>query len=140
MNEWLARFVCGGIFTLILLLSRGVLAADKLIGTVFYSPAERAALVAARKGVDEKTEGPEKAESSRYTVSGIVIRGGGKSVTWLNGKPVVETPRDESLPPIRVSRDRVVIDNKSVKVGETLDIISGERVSPLPADAVKIKP
>jgi len=137
INEWLARFVCGGIFLLILFSSRGVLAADKPIGTVFYSPAERSALVAARKGVDENAKG---AESSRYTVSGIVIRGGGKSVTWLNGKPVVETPRDKSLPPIRVSPDRIVIDNKSVKVGETLDIISGERVSPLPAEAVKIKP
>jgi len=158
MTDRKARFVCSAIFLLLLLAGRGVLAADYPIGTVFYSPKERVSLVARRNGAtDEMVAAEEKkfeqekdvsegkgaeeaAKSLPYAVSGIVSRSGGKSVVWLNGQPVDETPHDASLPPIRLSSDHAVIDGKSVKVGETLDTLSGESVAPLPAGAVKVVP
>lgn len=140
-----------------LLLSFGeVLAADSPLGTAFFSPKERVALVARRNGATEEmivaaekkleqgkggsgeNGGTEAPKSLPVSVSGIVSRSGGKSVVWLNGQPVAETKPDTSLPSFRLSRDHAVIDGKAVKVGETVDTVSGEHLSPLPKGAVKV--
>jgi hypothetical protein len=101
------------------------------VGTVFYSPAERAALVAARSGI---------AQSAVYTLSGITERNAGKSVAWINGRAVTQRPQDAAIPTLIIKRDHVLIENKAIKVGETLDIISGQRVLRLPENAVQVKP
>jgi hypothetical protein len=101
------------------------------IGTVFYSPAERTALVAARSGI---------AQSAVYTLSGITRRGAGKSVAWINGRAVTQVPPDPGIPTLVIERDHILIENKVIKVGETLDIISGQRSLRLPEQAVRIKP
>lgn len=148
MIEKGARFIGGAI--LLLLCCSDLLAADRPLGTVFYSPEERAALVAARhadttntgqgQGASNDKDREESPKSLPYAVSGIVKRGGGKSVVWLNGQPVAETKLNASLPSFHLSSDHVVIDGKAVKVGETLDAVSGKRLSPLPVGAVKVKP
>lgn len=152
MTDSGVRFICSGIFLLMLLSAIEVLAGEQQLGTVFYSAAEREALVARRHGRSEKNAlaqdenfeqgkgGEEAPKTLPFAVSGIVSRSDGKSVVWLNGKPVAENTNDASLPSLRLSSDHVVIDGKSVKVGETLDIISGERLSPLPLGAVKVLP
>ena|GEM_PF-966179 len=146
------HFIGWAIGLLLLDAGRAGSAADFALGTVFYSPSERAALMTYRHGSsgEEKVEaGPVESEAQReeaapktlpYTVSGIVSRSEGKSVFWLNGQPVAEGPPNPSLPDIRLARDHAVINGKVVKVGETLDTISGERISSLPAGAVKISP
>lgn len=101
------------------------------IGTLFYSPAERSALVAARSGITQ---------SAVYTVSGIIQRGAGKSAAWINGRALTEVPPDPAIPGLVIHRDHVLIEGKSIKVGETLDIISDQRVLPLPEKAVQVKP
>lgn len=101
------------------------------IGTVFYSPAERAALVAARSGITQ---------SAVYTVNGIIRRGAGKSAVWINGRAITEVPVDAAIPTLTIARDHVLIEGKPIKVGETLDIISGQRVLRLPEQAVRVKP
>jgi hypothetical protein len=101
------------------------------IGTVFYSPTERATLVAARSGI---------AQTAIYTVTGITYRDAGKSVAWINGRAVAEVPKDEAIPTLVIARDHVLIEGKVIKVGETLDIISGQRVLRLPEKAVQVKP
>ena len=101
------------------------------IGTVFFSPAERTSVVAARAGI---------AQTALYTVSGILQRSNGKSVVWVNGRAVTEMPRDEIIPTLSISRDHVRIEDKPIKVGESLDILSGQRVLPLPENAVRTKP
>lgn len=101
------------------------------IGTVFYSPAERSALVAARTGVTQ---------SVVYTLNGITLRGAGRSVAWINGRAVSQVPQDAAIPSLIINRDHVLIEGKSIKVGETLDIISGQRVLRLPEKAVQVKP
>ena len=101
------------------------------IGTVFYSPAERAALIAARSGI---------AQSAVYTLSGITERDAGKSVAWINGRAVTQRPQDAAIPTLIIKRDHVLIEDQAIKVGETLDIISGQRVLRLPEQAVRVKP
>ncbi len=104
------------------------------LGIVFYSPAERASIVAHRSGIVEE----EIVTTSYYTIAGFVKREGEKSVAWVNGRPIAEKPQMEGAPSIRVTRDGVLIDGKPAKVGETLDATSGERSSALPPDAVKV--
>ena len=101
------------------------------IGTVFYSPAERTALVAARSGI---------VQSAIYTLNGITHRGAGKSVAWINGRAATHVPPDTVIPSLVIDRDHVLIENKAIKVGETLDIISGQRSLRLPEQAVRTKP
>ena len=101
------------------------------IGTVFYSPAERAALVAARSGATQ---------SVVYTLNGITQRGAGKSVAWINGRAVTQVPQDAAIPSLVIARDHILIEGKPIKVGETLDIISGQRTLRLPEQAVRVKP
>lgn len=140
---------------LLLLAGRWALAAERPLGTVFFSPQERAALVTGRqppttevKGAEEVKKAPEPGkkgakapppQSRPFTVSGIVSRKGGKSVIWLNGQPVSEAQPDPRVPPLQLSTDHALIDGKSVKVGETVDIISGKRGSSLPEGAVKVE-
>ncbi len=124
MNKKLFNFICAG------LLLFGGTAHAKSIGTVFYSPAERSALVAARTGVTQ---------SVVYTLNGITLRGAGRSVAWINGRAVSQVPQDAAIPSLVINRDHVLIEGKVIKVGETLDIISGQRVLRLPEKSVQVK-
>lgn len=101
------------------------------IGTVFYSPAERSALVAARNGLTQ---------SAVFTVNGIIQRGAGKSAVWINGRAITEVPPDPIITTLVIRRDHVLIEKKPIKVGETLDVISGQHVLRLPEHAVRVKP
>jgi len=113
-----------------LLLSGGT-AHAYTIGTVFYSNAERATLVAARSGITQ---------TAVYSVTGIIRRGAGKSVAWVNGRAVTETPQDPIIPTLIIGRDHVMVEGKPIKVGESLDILSGQRVLRLPEKAVRVRP
>lgn len=101
------------------------------IGTVFYSPAERASLVAARNGITQ---------SAVYTVNGIIQREAGKSVAWVNGRTANQVPQDEIIPTLVIERDHVMIEGNPIKVGESLDILSGQRILRLPEKSVQVKP
>lgn len=119
------------IFACLMLFSEYVHANTDSIGTLFYSPAERAALVAARSGITQ---------SAVYTLNGITQRGAGKSVAWINGRAVTQIPPDAAIPTLVIKRDHVLIEDQPIKVGETLDIISGQRGLRLPEKAVQVKP
>ncbi|MDD2721763.1 MAG: hypothetical protein PHH47_10710 [Gallionella sp.] len=120
--------VISGVILLALMMNN---ASGNAIGTVFFSPAERAALVAARQGITQ---------TAIYSVNGIIRRAGGKSVVWVNGRAVNESPQDEIIPTLKISRDHVEIEDKPIKVGESLDVISGQRILRLPEKAVQVKP
>ncbi len=124
-----------GFVALTLTASSAVLASGEQLGTVFYSPAERASIVAQRSGI---TEEEEAVTTSYYNVSGIVKREGEKSAVWLNGKPVYENSQSTNAPQIRVTPNGVTIDGKPAKVGETLDATTGESSSELPPEAVQV--
>jgi len=130
----------GSAVLLIMLTNQITLAADQPLGTIFYSVAERQALESARRKTADDGQTVEAEKDALVTVSGLVQRQDGKSVVWVNGQPVAETRTNEGSPSVDLSDGRVVIDGKPVKVGETLDIVSGQRLSPLPPGAVKVKP
>lgn len=112
------------------MLAGGTVYADSL-GTVFYSPAERAAIVAARSGI---------AQSAAYTLSGVIQRGAGKSAAWINDRAVPEMPPDTVIPSLVIKSDHILIEGKAIKVGETLDLVTDQRVLRLPEQAVRVKP
>lgn len=101
------------------------------MGTVFYSPAERAALLSARNGI---------ATGAVYSLYGIVQRGAGKSAAWINGRALTESPRDPAIPTLVIKRDHVLIGGKVIKVGETLDIVTGQHVVRIPEKSVRETP
>jgi hypothetical protein len=101
------------------------------LGTLFYSPAERAALIAARSGI---------AQTAIYTLNGITLRGAGKSVAWINGHAATQVPPDPVIPTLVIHTDHVLIEGKVIKVGESLDINSGQRTLRLPEKSVRVKP
>lgn len=101
------------------------------LGTLFYSPAERAALVAARSGI---------AQSNIYSIAGIVQRKNSRSVAWINGRAVDQLPVDAIIPTLVIQRDRVLIEGKPIKVGESLDVSSGQRILRLPEESVRVAP
>jgi hypothetical protein len=99
--------------------------------TIFFSPDERAALIASRNGVTPGTI---------YSVNGIIRRDSGKSAAWINNRAIPENPPDPVIPTLMIKPDHVLIENKPIKVGESLDIHSGQRTLRLPDKSVQIKP
>ncbi len=117
--------------TVLICLLLGNVAQAQTLGTVFFSPAERIALIAARSGISQ---------TATYTLNGITLRKEGKSVAWINGRAVTQIPPDPIIPTLVILRDHVLIEGKVIKVGETLDINSGQRTLRLPEKAVQVKP
>lgn len=96
--------------------------AGERLGTLFYSAAERAAIVRARQ---DEPDAP--ASSSQITVNGVVKRHSGPSTAWVNGRAVVE---GQPLPPatrLGVTARGVTLDGTAVRVGESLDLSTRER-------------
>ncbi|MGE5385606.1 MAG: hypothetical protein ACM3SV_06950 [Betaproteobacteria bacterium] len=100
------------------------------LGTLFYSPEERAAIVQARSG--------EKAAETAagLAVNGLVKRASGKGTVWVNGQSV---PEGQAVPPAAaptIRHDGVVISGTRVRVGETLNPRTGERADFITPGAV----
>ena len=98
------------------------MATTERLGTLFYSAAERAAIVSARQ---DEPDAP--VSSSHVTVNGVVKRQGGPSTAWINGRAVVE---GQPVPPatrLGVTERGVTLDGTTVRVGESLDLSTRER-------------
>jgi len=96
------------------------------LGTLFFSPAERDAIVRGRSGPEEQLQAP-----STVSVSGILRREGGKSVALVNGQAFEE---GQSLYPgmqLRIQQGYVIIRNDKVRPGETLNLSATERTDTL---------
>ena len=108
-------------------------AAAQELGRLFFTAEQRDALDARRKA--RLPDAPVAAAPSRSTrIDGYVMRPGGKSTIWVNGEALPEGSRSEEVRAF-VHRDdpgRVSLSvgeggqRAKVKVGETLDIGSGE--------------
>lgn len=104
------------------LAAQASVSAGERLGTLFYSAAERAAIVRARQ---DEPDAP--ASSSQITVNGVVKRHGGPSTAWVNGRAVVE---GQPVPPatrLGVTARGVTLDGAAVRVGESLDMSTRER-------------
>ncbi len=115
---------------LLLFLPLGAIAETGRLGTLFYSPAERAALVSARAGDTHQDS------VSGLRLGGIVKRAGGKGTVWVNNQAI---PEGQPVPPAAtpgITAQGVNIDGKSVRVGETVNLVTGEKTDLLPPGAV----
>lgn len=102
------------------------------LGTLFYSPEERAAIAAAREG---KT-GQET--PAGLTVGGIIKRAPGKGTVWINGKPVAEGQAVPSATAPSLTAHGIILNGKPVRVGETLNPATGERTDLIAPGALHV--
>lgn len=114
------------------------------LGTLFYTAAERNAIVRARQGQGNIGATPEATAATVpinpfMTINGVVKRKSGNSTVWINGQAVQE---GQSMTPVTrlTPTDRgVTLDGKPVSVGETLDLTTHERSDIVAPGAVTIK-
>lgn len=92
------------------------------LGPLLFTPEERLGIVAARSG-EKKTEAP----ISGFGLSGLVKRAEGKGTAWINGKPVPEGQPGASSPPPVIAKDGVVLEGHRLRVGETVNTLTGDR-------------
>jgi len=107
------------------------------LGRLFLTPERRAALERQRQlGIQET----QTVKSATLSVTGVVRRGNGRTMTWING-----VPQEESAVNVRVNRadparTTVSADGKapvSLKVGETVNRSTGEIDSGLGEGRIK---
>jgi hypothetical protein len=101
--------------------------ADEL-GRLFFTPQQRQELDRRRESnIQEK----EVVVESSVTVNGHVARSSGKTTTWVNGVPQYDTysGRDSA---------RVHLEDKTLKIGQTLDRTRGEVRDQLGGGEVKV--
>ncbi len=127
----------------ILLMMISGLATAAEIGRMFFTPAQRAVLDAARKQNvrveigNEENERPPTAPTAAAPVpqtvrfNGMIQRSDGKNTVWLNNKPITErssgglnisTNRNDTRVKLQVPESGRSMD---LKVGQTAEIISG---------------
>ena len=129
------------LIAVMLLVASSTAAAE--IGRMFFTPAQRAALDAARKqnirvdiGNDE-TEKPPTAPAATAPVpqtvrlNGMIQRSDGKNTVWLNNKPITDqhaggmnfsTNRNDTRVKLQLPEGGRSMD---LKVGQTAEIVSG---------------
>lgn len=100
------------------------------LGTLFYSPAERAAITSGR----EEKGGAVIPASLK--LGGIVKRETGKGTVWLNNQPLNEGQSVPLASTPSITATGIHIDGKAVRVGETVNLVTGERSDILPPGAV----
>ncbi len=110
------------------------------MGTLFFSPAERAAIAAARKDEQAGTANAEINYGTSVSLGGLVKRERSRSTAWINGKTVAEGQAVPAAGIPVISARKVTIDGQPLRVRETLDLESGLRSDALPPGAVSVKP
>ena len=110
-------------------------ASQERLGTLFFSPAERAAMVVARRGEQSGVIN----YGTSVSVTGLVKRGRQKSTAWINGQTVAEGQAVPAAGVPVIGAKSVTIDGQPVRVRETLDLESGARSDALPQGAVSVR-
>lgn len=106
------------------------------LGRLFLTPQQRSELDRRRaNNIQESIV----TQVSRVTVEGRVARSNGKDTTWLNGAPQYDSPRARD--PARVLIQQGEQEGSiSVKVGETLDRVSGDVSNGLGGGTIAVGP
>lgn len=136
---------CTGLTVMTAMLAASVLASEvavqpgERLDTLFYSPAERAAITRERQGLGQGQTKSAAPVSSLVTVNGVVKRQDGNSTAWVNGQAVQD---GQAAPPAHrvTSTGRGAnLDGRPVPVGETLDLSTLERTDIVAPGAVTIR-
>jgi hypothetical protein len=114
---------------------------DARFGVLFYSPAERAAIVRARRGEagEDQNQGNGKNVSNLATLDGVVKRERGKGTLWINREAIPEGQSPPSLSTSVPTAAGAAINGKRVRVGESLDLSTGERSDIVPDGTVSVR-
>jgi hypothetical protein len=100
------------------------------LDTLFYTPAQRANIIGQRQG-----QSGESLFGTKQQLTGVVRRGNGKSTVWINGKAQQEG--QPKTPPLQ-GLDALV-DGKRLRVGESVDSITGARADVVAPGTVTVK-
>jgi len=108
-------------------------AAAQPLGRVFFSPAQRAQIVAGRQAASaDAGSSPVVAAPTTARLSGIVRSSDGARLAWLDGRPVADGATHAGFV-VRIgdSSVRLIGEGRELRLraGETLDLASGERRS-----------
>ncbi|WP_334190550.1 hypothetical protein [Noviherbaspirillum sp.] len=107
-------------------------AEPEVLGRLFYSPAERAALDKLRRDGPPAPSEPDRKpaaqpEDALLTVNGIVKASSGRSTTWINEVPQDGRTRSQGV---------LVAGERSGQAAVTLELESGKRVRVKPGQTV----
>jgi len=96
-------------------------------GRLFYTPAQRAQLEAARaRNVTQLKQASSTAAPAPVRFDGMVIRSDGSSTRWVNGRPQVSTSGVSGLKPGQVRADGRVYEPYQVLRPGTEPVIAKE--------------
>jgi hypothetical protein len=103
------------------------------LDTLFYSPAQRADIVGARQ--PQSGAPGTSVFGTVQQLTGVVRRSGGKSTVWVNGKPMQEGAA--KTPPVQGVD--AVVNGKRLRVGESVDALTGARADVVAPGAVTVR-
>ena len=85
---------------ILLALAPGAAAAADELGTLFYTPEERARMDKLRRGEPtERAPGAAAPSAGPQALTGFVQRSDGRTTVWIDGSPVTVAPRAPKLDP-----------------------------------------
>lgn len=108
--------------------------AAQRLGPLFYTPAERDALVRARQG-----QADTPLHVSRVTVNGLVKRQLSRSTAWVNGRAVEDGQTLPLAGRVGVGRASVSVNGQALRVGQSYDMMTRERGDLVAPGAVTVK-
>ncbi len=109
----------------------GPVPAAPQLGTLFYMPVERNAIVLERGG----DAAPGFNRQAR--VSGVVLRERGNSTSWINSRVLADGQPFAPATVTHISADAVAFNGRRVPVGDALDFRTGASTGILPAGALE---
>ncbi|GDX58087.1 hypothetical protein LBMAG30_22500 [Comamonadaceae bacterium] len=105
------------------------------LGTLFFSGAERRAIVQARTSPSEQPAAP-----TLLSLSGMVVRKGGKSTVWINGQALAEGAAPVPGASMAVAPRHITVNKLVLRPGETLDLTNRQSIDLLTPGSVTRRP
>ena len=106
------------------------------LGRLFFTPQQRDDLDR-RRATNAQAVAATVTVEDRVTVNGRVTRSGGPSTTWINGQPQENLPRSTNPTVVTLPQGENQ-PSVSLKVGETMDRVKGERQDGLGGGTVSV--
>ena len=104
--------------------------ANSDLDTLFYTPAQRANIIGERQG-----QAGDSLFGTKQQLTGVVRRTNGNSTVWVNGKAQKEG--NPKTPPLKGVD--AVVEGKRLRVGESVDSLTGARADVVAPGAVTVK-
>jgi hypothetical protein len=113
------------------------------LGRLFLTPERRALLEHQRRTNVEETQA---LEGSTLSLDGVVVRSGGKSTVWINGRPQHDdtrgAPVQAGVAPREPGRARLAAGGEApanLRVGESINMATREKIYVVAPDAISVR-